>query len=61
MPKEFLNALARNKKASAFYKTLNKTNLDSIAYRLQTAMRPETKINWIKSIVEMLARGETFH
>ena len=61
VPKEFLNALARNKKASAFYKTLNKTNLYSIAYRLQTAKRPETKIKRIKSIVEMLARGETFH
>ena len=61
VPKEFVDALARNKKASAFYKTLNKTNLYSIAYRLQTAKRPETKIKWIKSIVEMLARGETFH
>ena len=61
VPKEFLNALARNKKASAFYKTLDKTNLYSIAYRLQTAKRPESKVERIKSIVEMLARGETFH
>jgi len=61
LPKEFLNALARNKKASAFYETLDKTNLYSIAYRLQTARRPETKIKRIKSIVEMLARREAFH
>jgi len=61
VPKEFLNALARNKKANAFYKTLNKTNIYSIAYRLQTAKRPESKVQRIKSIVEMLARGETFH
>ena len=61
VPKEFLNALARNKKANAFNKTLNKTNLYSIAYRLQTAKRPESKVQRIKSIVEMLARGETFH
>lgn len=57
VPKEFLVALARNKKASAFYKTLNKTNLYSIAYRLQMAKRPETKIKRMKSIVEMLARA----
>ena len=61
VPKEFLDALARNKKAGAFYKTLNKTNLYSIAYRLQTAKRPETKLKRIETIIEMLARGETFH
>jgi uncharacterized protein YdeI (YjbR/CyaY-like superfamily) len=61
VPKEFLDALARNKKAGDFYKTLNKTNLYSIAYRLQTAKRPETKRKRIESIIEMLARGETFH
>lgn len=60
-PEEFLDALARNRKASAFYKTLNKTNLYSIAYRLQTAKRPETKARRIETIVAMLARGETFH
>ena len=61
VPKEFLDALRRNKKAGAFYKTLNKTNLYSIAYRLQTAKRPETKLKRIESVIGMLARGETFH
>lgn len=61
VPKEFLDVLARNKKAGALYKTLNKANLYSIAYRLQTARRPETKLKRIESIIEMLARGETFH
>ena len=61
VPQEFLDALARNKKASGFYKTLSKTNLYSIAYRLQTARRPQTKTKRIESIVAMLARGETFH
>jgi uncharacterized protein YdeI (YjbR/CyaY-like superfamily) len=58
---EFLAALARNKKASAFYKTLNKANVYAIAYRLQTAKRPETKARRIESIVAMLARWEAFH
>lgn len=61
MPPEFLKALARNAKAKQFYATLNKTNLYSIAYRLQTAKRPETKIKRMKLIIDMLARGETFH
>jgi uncharacterized protein YdeI (YjbR/CyaY-like superfamily) len=61
VPPEFVKKLARNAKAQQFYATLNKTNLYSIAYRLQTAKRPETKSKRIKLIIEMLARGEKFH
>ncbi len=61
VPPEFVKELARNAKAKQFYATLNKANLYSIAYRLQTAKRPETKIKRIKLIVDMLARGEKFH
>jgi len=58
---DFLQALEKNPKAKVFYETLNKTNLFSIAYRLQTAKREETKQKRIKEIVAMLARGEKFH
>ena len=61
MPAEFVEELARNAKAKQFYATLNKANLYSIAYRLQSAKRPETKIKRIKLIIDMLARGEKFH
>lgn len=61
VPPEFVKELARNAKAKQFYATLNKANLYSIAYRLQTAKRPETRIKRIKLIIEMLARGEKFH
>lgn len=61
VPPEFVKELARNPKAKQFYATLNRTNLYSIAYRLQTAKRPETKIKRIKLIIDMLARGEKFH
>ena len=61
VPPEFVKELARNPKAKQFYATLNKTTLYSIAYRLQTAKRPETKIKRIKLIIDMLARGEKFH
>lgn len=61
LPAEFLEELAHNSKAKQFFPTLNRANLYAIAYRLQTAKRPETKIKRIKLIIEMLARGETFH
>lgn len=61
VPPEFVEALARNAKAKQFYATLNKTNLYAIAYRLQTAKRPETKTKRISLIIDMLARGEKFH
>ena len=61
VPPEFIKELERNAKAKQFYATLNKANLYSIAYRLQTAKRSETKIKRIKLIIEMLARGEKFH
>ncbi len=61
IPEDFLKALRRNKKAMAFYKTLNRTNLFSIAFRLQTAKKEETKQKRIKTIIEMLEREEKFH
>ena len=61
VPPEFIKELARNPKAKQFYATLNKANVYAIAYRLQTAKRPETRIKRMKLIIEMLARGEKFH
>ena len=61
VPPEFVKALARNARAKQFYATLNKANLYAIAYRLQIAKRPETKIKRMKLIIDMLARGEKFH
>lgn len=60
-PPEFGKELERNAKAKQFYATLNKANVYAIAYRLQTAKRPETKIKRMKQIIDMLARGEKFH
>lgn len=61
VPPEFVEALARNAKAKRFYATLDRSNLYAIAYRLQTAKRPETKTRRIRLIIDMLARGEKFH
>ena len=61
IPDDFHKALARNKSAKVFFETLNKTNLYSVAYRLQTAKKPETRQKRLQAIVEKLARGEKFH
>jgi len=58
---DFLKALSKNKKAAAFFKTLNRTNLFSIAFRLQTAKKEETKQKRIKTIIEMLEKEQKFH
>ena len=60
-PTDFLKELAKNKKAYAFFKTLTRTNLYSIVYRLQTAKKPETRKKRMETIIRMLERGETFH
>lgn len=61
VPDDFLKELERDKKAKAFFATLNKTNLYSIVYRLQTAKKPETRAKRMQAIIAKLARGEKFH
>jgi uncharacterized protein YdeI (YjbR/CyaY-like superfamily) len=61
IPKDFLNQLGKNKKAKAFFGTLNKANLYSIAWRLQTARKLETRARRMKAILAMLAKEEKFH
>jgi uncharacterized protein YdeI (YjbR/CyaY-like superfamily) len=61
VPDDFLKELSKKPKSQAIFKTLNKTNLYSIAWRLQTAKKPETRERRIKAILEMLEKGEKFH
>jgi uncharacterized protein YdeI (YjbR/CyaY-like superfamily) len=61
VPDDFLNELSKDKKAVAFFETLNKANKYAIAWRLQTAKKPETREKHIKKILDMLHRGEKFH
>jgi uncharacterized protein YdeI (YjbR/CyaY-like superfamily) len=61
MPEDFLKELKKNKKAIAFFETLNKTNLYSISYRLQTAKKSETRKKRMEEIIKMLERGEKLH
>lgn len=61
VPEDFLDELSKNKEAEAFFKTLDKTNLFAIGFRLQTARKPETKEKRMREIIEMLAMGKKFH
>jgi len=61
IPENFLERLEKDPKAKAAFETLNKTNLYSIAFRLQTAAKPETREKRLKAILEMLSKGEKFH
>jgi len=60
-PEDFLKALKKNKKAAAFYKTINKQNIFAIVYRLQNSKKAETRERWINKIILMLENGEKFH
>ncbi|MES2141057.1 MAG: YdeI/OmpD-associated family protein [Bacteroidota bacterium] len=61
VPDDFIKELSKNKKAHEFYKTLNKANLFSIAFRLQTAKKTETRQKRMKVILDMLSKGQKFH
>lgn len=61
VPDDFLTELSKHKKAQAFFKTLNKANTYAIAWRLQTAKRPETRAKRMQAILAMLKRGEKLH
>ena len=60
-PPDFLAALKKNKKALAFFATLNAANRYAFIYRVQTARRTETRTRKIRELVEMLERQEQFH
>jgi uncharacterized protein YdeI (YjbR/CyaY-like superfamily) len=61
LPEDFLNQLSKNKKAKTFFEILNKANKYAITWRLQTAVKQETRMKRMKTIVEMLENGEKFH
>ena len=61
VPDDFQAALDKNKKAKAFFATLNSANRYAFLFRIHTARKVETRAKRISQFVEMLARGEKFH
>ncbi len=61
LPEGFLRELNKNKRAKAFFQTLNKTNTFAIAYRLTNAKKPETRERRTQELLAMLDRGEKLY
>jgi len=61
VPEELAAALAKNRKARAFFDALDRTNRYSFCWRVQTAVKPETRRARVEKFVAMLARGEKIH
>ena len=61
MSADFKKELDRHPKAKAFFKTISKTNSYAILWRIQTAVKPETRERRIRDFIERLEKGETFH
>jgi uncharacterized protein YdeI (YjbR/CyaY-like superfamily) len=60
-PGDLLAKLDAVPKAKAFFSTIDSSNRYAILWRIQTAVKPETRAKRIEQLVEMLARGETIH
>ncbi len=61
VPHDFLDRLSENEQALAFFGTLSRANIYAIAWRLQTAKKPETREKRMQTILEMLAQGKPLH
>ena len=61
VPADLLAALQAEPKAKAFFATINASNRYAVLWRIQTAVKPETRARRIAQLVAMLAHGETIH
>ncbi|MEZ5701954.1 MAG: YdeI/OmpD-associated family protein [Burkholderiaceae bacterium] len=61
VPDDLQAALDAQPKAKIFFATINAANRYAVLWRIQTAVKPETRARRIAQLVDMLARGETLH
>jgi uncharacterized protein YdeI (YjbR/CyaY-like superfamily) len=61
VPEDFQAALDKNKKAKAFFTSLNSANRYAILFRVHNAKKPETRTKRIGQMIEMLEKGEKIH
>ena len=59
VPEDLMTALEAEPEAKAFFAAINATHRYSVLWRIQTAVKAETRAKRIAKLVEMLARGET--
>src|SRR5690349_15009666 len=61
VPDDLRLALSKNRKAKAFFETLDSKNRFAILYRIHDAKKPQTRAARIAKFVVMLAAGDTLH
>ena len=61
LPEDLIKALRKNKGAEAFFKTLNRANIYSVAFRLENAKNEESRSLKIRQMIKMFEKGEKFH
>ncbi|OLE58494.1 MAG: bacteriocin-protection protein, YdeI/OmpD-associated family [Bacteroidetes bacterium 13_1_20CM_4_60_6] len=61
VPADFVEAVNQHRRAAAFFRTLNRANLYAIAYRLQTAQKPETRARRFEQLLQMMKDGKKLH
>lgn len=61
VPEDFIQELKKDTKTFAFFENLNKANKYAIAFKLQTAKKPETRELRKFKLLEMLKKGEKLY
>ena len=61
VPGDLQKALDANKKAKAFFATLDSRNRYAVLFRVENCKKPETRAKRIAQYVEMLSKGEKIH
>jgi uncharacterized protein YdeI (YjbR/CyaY-like superfamily) len=61
LPDDLIAALDAAPMAKAFFSTVNAANRYAVLWRIQTAVKAETRAKRIGQLVAMLGRGETVH
>ena len=61
VPRDFMIELNKNEKAKTYFKTLNRSSVYAIIFRLQTTGDKQRRRVKVASIVEMLAHENKFH
>ncbi len=61
IPADFLALLKKDQQAYEFFKTLNKANTYAIAWRLETAKKPETREKRMQILLKMMKKRQKLH
>jgi uncharacterized protein YdeI (YjbR/CyaY-like superfamily) len=61
VPDDFQAALDANRRAAAFFKTLDRANRYAVLWRIQTVKKADTRARKIRQFIEMLEKEETIH